>query len=150
LQEIKCTNAAFPHRALKAASYGAIWAAQGPHHGVAILARSVDPIETARELPGDKRDREARYIEAAIEGVVIGCLYLPNGNPQPGPKFAYKMAWFERFIAHANALRAANVPVILDGDYNSVADRCGYLQHALVEEQRAAAAGAARGPRRPR
>jgi exonuclease III len=68
LQEIKCTNAAFPHRALKAAGYGAIWAGQGPHHGVAILARSVDPIETARELPGGKREREARYIEAAIEG----------------------------------------------------------------------------------
>ena len=120
LQEIKCTNADFPHDALTAAGYGAIWAGQGPHHGVAILARGLKPIETARELPGDKRDREARYIEAAIDGNLIGCLYLPNGNPQPGPKFAYKMAWFERFIAHAASLKAANVPVILAGDYNVV------------------------------
>lgn len=120
LQEIKCTNAAFPHAELSVAGYEAIWAGQGPHHGVAILARGVKPIETARELPGDKRDREARYIEAAIDGILIGCLYLPNGNPQPGPKFTYKMAWFERFIEHAAALAAANVPVILAGDYNVV------------------------------
>jgi exodeoxyribonuclease III len=85
LQEIKCTNAAFPRKALEAAGYSAIWCGQGPHHGVAILARDVDPIETRRNLPGNSADREARYIEAAVNGVLIGCLYLPNGNPQPGP-----------------------------------------------------------------
>jgi exodeoxyribonuclease III len=120
LQEIKCRNAEFPHDALNAAGYGAIWAGQGPHHGVAILARGIRPIETARALPGDKRDSEARYIEAAIGGVLVGCLYLPNGNPQPGPKFAYKMAWFERFRAYAAELKGANVPVVLAGDYNVV------------------------------
>ena len=120
LQEIKCSNAAFPGAALRAAGYGAIWHGQGPHHGVAILAHDVDPIETRRALPGDPRDREARYLEAAVNGVLIGCLYLPNGNPQPGPKFAYKLAWFERLITHAADLRTAGVPVVLAGDYNVV------------------------------
>ncbi len=120
LQEIKCTNSGFPHTALTAAGYGAIWRGQGPHHGVAILARGVDPIETRRSLPGDPLDLEARYIEAAVNGVLIGCLYLPNGNPQPGPKFIYKLAWFERFIAHAAELDRSHVPVVLAGDYNVV------------------------------
>lgn len=120
LQEIKSSNTEFPLKALKAAGYGSVWRGQGPHHGVAILARDVDPIETRRTLPGDPADREARYIEAAIQGVLIGCLYLPNGNPQPGPKFAYKLAWFERLIAHAADLQRSGAPVVLAGDYNVV------------------------------
>jgi exodeoxyribonuclease-3 len=85
LQEIKCHNAAFPRAALRAVGYEAIWRGQGPHHGVAILAHDVEPIETRRDLPGNARDMEARYVEAAVGGILIGCLYLPNGNPQPGP-----------------------------------------------------------------
>jgi len=120
LQEIKSSNTDFPQKALSSAGYGAIWRGQGPHHGVAILAHDADPIETRRSLPGDPNDAEARYIEAAVGGVLIGCLYLPNGNPQPGPKFAYKLAWFERLIAHAADLDRSNVPAILAGDYNVV------------------------------
>jgi exodeoxyribonuclease-3 len=120
LQEIKCRNADFPAAALQAAGYGAIWRGQGPHHGVALLARGIDPLETRRNLPGDPADGEARYIEAAVAGVLVGCLYLPNGNPQPGPKFAYKLAWFERLIAYAGELARAAVPVVLAGDYNVV------------------------------
>jgi exodeoxyribonuclease-3 len=120
LQEIKCHNAAFPHAALGAAGYHAIWRGQGAHHGVAILSRGVEPIETRRDLPGDANDAEARYLEAAVDGVLIGCLYLPNGNPQPGPKFAYKLAWFERLIVYAAELQAASLPVVLAGDYNVV------------------------------
>jgi exodeoxyribonuclease-3 len=120
LQEIKCRNAAFPNAELEAAGYGAIWRGQGPHHGVAILARDAEPIETRRELPGDPSDSEARYIEAAVNGVLVGCLYLPNGNPQPGPKFDYKLAWFARLLTYAAELQAANVPAVLVGDYNVV------------------------------
>ncbi|WP_131195573.1 exodeoxyribonuclease III [Lichenihabitans psoromatis] len=120
LQEIKCTNAAFPHETLAKAGYRAVWNGQGANHGVAILARDLDPIETRRALPGDPLDHEARYIEAAVDGVLIGCLYLPNGNPQPGPKFSYKMAWFERLLAHAASLRRDDVPAVLAGDYNVV------------------------------
>ena len=120
LQEIKCRDREFPHRALRAAGYDALAHGQGPHHGVALLARGTMPIETRRALPGDDGDREARYLEAAVNGVLVGCLYLPNGNPQPGPKFAYKLAWFERLIAHAAELVALDAPVILAGDYNVV------------------------------
>ena len=145
LQEIKCTDAAFPRTALERAGYGAIWLGQGPHHGVALLARGADPIETRRELPGDPDDREARYIEGAIGGVLVGCLYLPNGNPQPGPKFDYKLAWFERLIAYAATLKAAGVPTVLAGDYNVVptdgdiyATR-SYAQNALLQPEPRAA-----------
>ena len=120
LQEIKCANGDFPEKALRAAGYGAIWRGQGPHHGVAILARDADPLETRRDLPGYADDVEARYIEAAVNGVLIGCIYLPNGNPQPGPKFTYKLAWFERLITHAADLRRSGAPVVLAGDYNVV------------------------------
>ncbi|GAC1417469.1 MAG: exodeoxyribonuclease III [Candidatus Velthaea sp.] len=120
LQEIKCRNSDFPHAALHSAGYGAIWRGQGPHHGVAILSREVQPIETRRDLPGDSNDLEARYLEAAVDGVLIGCIYLPNGNPQPGPKFAYKLAWFERLITHAAELEELGVPAVLVGDYNVV------------------------------
>jgi exodeoxyribonuclease-3 len=120
LQEIKCRDREFPRAELSAAGYGAIWQGQGPHHGVAILVRDGDPIETRRGLPGDANDREARYLEAAVNGVLIGCLYLPNGNPQPGPKFDYKLAWFARLLTYASELDAAGVPVILAGDFNVV------------------------------
>jgi exodeoxyribonuclease-3 len=120
LQEIKCTNGDFPSDALRVAGYGAIWHGQGRNHGVAILARGATPLETRRALPGDESDREARYIEAAVDGVLIGCLYAPNGNPQPGPKFAYKLAWLERLIEHAESLQQPGVPAVLAGDYNVV------------------------------
>ncbi len=120
LQEIKAADANFPAVALKAAGYGAVWRGQRAFHGVAILARGMEPVETRRALPGDPADMQARYIEAAVDGVLIGCLYLPNGNPQPGPKFDYKLAWFERLIAHAAGLIAAGVPAVLAGDYNVV------------------------------
>jgi len=120
LQEIKCSDRDFPRRALAAVGYEAIWRGQGPHHGVALLAKGVMPIESRRDLPGDARDSEARYIEAGVHGVLVCCLYAPNGNPQPGPKFDYKLAWFERLIDHARALQAARVPAVLVGDFNVV------------------------------
>lgn len=118
LQELKSTTADFPHAPLQAAGYHAVWQGQRTWNGVAILARNAEPVLTRSTLPGDPADTQARYIEAAIRGVLVGCLYLPNGNPQPGPKFDYKMAWFERLIAHAATLRAAGIPVILAGDFN--------------------------------
>jgi exodeoxyribonuclease III len=120
LQEIKCRDREFPHRALEAAGYGAIARGQGPHHGVALLARGATPLETRRALPGDPTDNEARYIEAAVNGVLFCCIYLPNGNPQPGPKFDYKLAWFARLIQHASGLQAEQVPAVLLGDFNVV------------------------------
>jgi exodeoxyribonuclease III len=120
LQELKAHNADFPEVAIRNAGYGAVWQGQRSWNGVAILARDSKPVLTRRALPGDPDDRQSRYIEAAVEGVLIGCLYLPNGNPQPGPKFAYKLAWFERLIAHAAELYATGLPVVLAGDYNVV------------------------------
>lgn len=120
LQELKAEDRAFPIAALEAAGYGAVWRGQRTWNGVAILARGATPVITRRALPGDPADDHARYIEAAVNGVLIASIYLPNGNPQPGPKFAYKLAWFERLIAHAATLMAAGVPVVLAGDYNVV------------------------------
>ncbi|HEX3917437.1 MAG TPA: exodeoxyribonuclease III [Caulobacteraceae bacterium] len=120
LQELKAEEGAFPIAAIEAAGYGAVWRGQRTWNGVAILARGVTPVLTRRELPGDPADDQARYIEAAVSGVLIASIYLPNGNPQPGPKFAYKLAWFDRLIAHAATLVAADVPVVLAGDYNVV------------------------------
>lgn len=120
LQELKATDAQFPARALEAAGYGCAWVGQARWNGVAILARGAEPIVTRNALPGDEGDEQSRYIEAAINGVLIGSLYLPNGNPQPGPKFDYKLTWFERLIAHAAALLATGAPVVLAGDYNVV------------------------------
>lgn len=120
LQEIKCRNADFPRASLNDAGYGAIWQGQGPHHGVALLTRGAEPLETRRGLPRDPSDREARYIEAAVNGVLVGCLYLPNGNPQPGPKFDYKLAWFARLLTYAGELAAAGIPAVLAGDYNVI------------------------------
>jgi exodeoxyribonuclease-3 len=120
LQELKATTAAFPAAAIRDAGYGSVWQGQPTWNGVAILARDGEPVLTRRRLPGDASDMQSRYIEAAVEGILIGCIYLPNGNPQPGPKFAYKLAWFERLKAHAAELLATGLPVVLAGDYNVV------------------------------
>ena len=120
LQELKAAQEAFPIAAIRDAGYGAVWQGQRSWNGVAILAKGGEPVLTRRGLPGDARDSQSRYIEAAVEGLLIGCLYLPNGNPQPGPKFAYKLAWFERLITHAGELHATGLPVVLAGDYNVV------------------------------
>jgi exodeoxyribonuclease III len=120
LQELKAEDRAFPARALQNLGYDAVWCGQNSWNGVAILARHRAPVLTRSCLPGDAQDSQARYIEAAVNGVLIACVYLPNGNPQPGPKFAYKLAWFERLLNHAAALMATDVPVILAGDFNVV------------------------------
>jgi len=118
LQELKAPDERFPIREIEKAGYAAIWHGQKSWNGVAILARGREPIETQRGLPGDPDDSHSRYIEAAIDGIIIGNLYLPNGNPAPGPKFTYKLRWFERLTAHAAQLLAHDVPVMLVGDYN--------------------------------
>ncbi|MBW3549363.1 MAG: exodeoxyribonuclease III [Proteobacteria bacterium] len=120
LQELKADDEAFPIAEIREAGYGAIWHGQRSWNGVAVLARGMDPIESRRGLPGDDSDTQSRYLEAAAHGVIVGCLYLPNGNPQPGPKFDYKLAWFERLIEHAAALHHSGYPVVLAGDYNVV------------------------------
>jgi exodeoxyribonuclease-3 len=120
LQEIKVPDAGFPLREIAAAGYGARWVGQRSWNGVAILAKGMTPVETRRQLPGDPSDTQSRYLEAAAHGVIVGCLYAPNGNPQPGPKFVYKLAWMQRFLAHAQALRETGHPVVLAGDYNVV------------------------------
>lgn len=118
LQELKAPQGKFPRAALVEAGYGAIWHGQKSWNGVAILARGADPVETRRGLPGDPDDTQSRYIEAAVAGVLVGCLYLPNGNPAPGPKFEYKLRWFQRLAEHAAALLSLKAPVVLAGDYN--------------------------------
>ncbi len=120
LQELKTSSATFPKAALENVGYGAIWSGEKAYNGVAILARGHTPIEVRRGLPGDPKDLQSRYIEAAVGGVLIACLYLPNGNPQPGPKFDYKLAWFERLIAHAASYTELTEPVVMAGDYNVV------------------------------
>ena len=120
LQELKAPDERFPVGAIRKAGYGALWHGQRSWNGVAILARSADPIETRRGLPGNPADDQSRYVEAAVNGLLVGCLYAPNGNPQPGPKFDYKLAWLERLIAHAATLYASGHPVVLAGDYNVV------------------------------
>jgi len=118
LQELKAADEKFPAAALRTVGYGAVWHGQKSWNGVAILARGGDPIATRRGLPGDPDDLHSRYIEAAVNGVLIGCLYLPNGNPAPGPKLAYKLRWFERLTVHAAELLAIGAEVVLAGDYN--------------------------------
>jgi exodeoxyribonuclease-3 len=118
LQELKATDQDFPVSEIDRAGYGAVWHGQKTWNGVAILARHKDPVLIRTELPGDGGDREARYIEAAVSGIVVTSLYLPNGNPQPGPKFDYKLAWFRRLKLHAATFLKENIPVVLAGDYN--------------------------------
>jgi exodeoxyribonuclease-3 len=140
LQELKAEQEAFPVKALRTLGYEAVWQGERSWNGVAILARHHAPVLTRTSLPGNPegryfetrnhetrnhedrnhKDKQARYIEAAVQGVLITSIYLPNGNPQPGPKFDYKLAWFDRLIAHAAALMASGAPVVLAGDYNVV------------------------------
>jgi exodeoxyribonuclease-3 len=141
LQELKSLDEGFPADAIREAGYGALWKGQRSWNGVAILARGGDPVEARRELPGDKLDDHARYLEAAVDGVIIGCLYLPNGNPQPGPKFEYKLKWFERLNQHAQTLYSSGKPVVLLGDYNviptdfDIYDPKGWKKDALLQPQ---------------
>jgi exodeoxyribonuclease-3 len=145
LQELKASHVDFPEAALAKAGYGAVWRGQRSWNGVAILARGGQTVMTRNELPGDPDDGQSRYIEAAVNGILIGCLYAPNGNPQPGPKFDYKLSWHARFAEHAAELFAAGVPVVLAGDYNIVptpADiyvTTSYEKNALVQPQARAA-----------
>jgi len=118
LQELKAPQEKFPLSAIQDAGYQAIWHGQKSWNGVAILSRAGAPVETRRGLPGDPDDLHSRYIEAAVNGVLVAGLYLPNGNPRPGPKFDYKLAWFERLIAHAAELMASGMPVVIAGDFN--------------------------------
>ena len=120
LQELKGVNESFPLLAIHNAGYGAIVHGQRSWNGVAILAKGATPVEIRRVLPGDPADDHSRYIEAAVEGIVVACLYAPNGNPQPGPKFDYKLRWLDRLIAHAKSLYSCGHPVVLAGDYNVV------------------------------
>src|ERR1700712_4616065 len=118
LQELKCESHKFPEQKLKDAGYNAIWQGQKSWNGVAILAKS-EITELLRDLPGDDDEfTHSRYIEAFIDGIVIGCLYLPNGNPYPGPKFDYKLRWFSRLATHSQTLLDTGLPVMLIGDYN--------------------------------
>jgi exodeoxyribonuclease-3 len=141
LQELKAADREFPKGAIEKAGYGAVWRGQKSWNGVAILARGSEPIVTRTELPANPDDTQARYIEAAVNGVLITSLYAPNGNPQPGPKFKYKLAWIDRLAAHAAELFTAGVPVVLAGDYNVVpADRDiyptkSYAKDALLQPE---------------
>lgn len=139
LQELKASQRQFPATALADAGYGAVWRGEAAWNGVAILARGAEPVLTRSELPGMEDDGQARYIEAAVNGVLIASLYAPNGNPQPGPKFAYKLAWTETLVAHAAELFDTGLPVVLAGDYNIVPEprdiyqTTSYKDNALVQ-----------------
>jgi exodeoxyribonuclease-3 len=141
LQELKASDAEFPKSVIERAGYGAAWRGQKSWNGVAILARDCEPIVTRTELPGDPADTQSRYIEAAIEGIIVASLYAPNGNPQPSPKFAYKLAWMNRLVKHAAELYAADVPVVLAGDFNVVPTERdiyptkSYAKDALVQPE---------------
>jgi exodeoxyribonuclease-3 len=120
LQELKAPQEKFPAEAIEKVGYGAIWHGQKSWNGVAILAHGRQPQETRRGLPGDPDDTHSRYIETNVDGILLGCLYLPNGNPAPGPKFDYKLKWFQRLTDHAKGLVSLDTPVILAGDYNVI------------------------------
>ncbi|CAN7386972.1 exodeoxyribonuclease III [Aminobacter sp. LjRoot7] len=145
LQELKAADRQLPRSAIEAAGYGAAWLGQSTWNGVAILARDAEPVVTRWELPGDLADDQSRYIEAAVNGVLIASLYAPNGNPQPGPKFDYKLAWHARLNTHAAALLAADVPAVLAGDFNiapeprDVYATKSYDDNALVQPESRAA-----------
>jgi exodeoxyribonuclease-3 len=141
LQELKTADETFPAEALREAGYSAVWHGQKGFNGVAVLARGDDLVEVRRGLPGDPDDTHSRYLEATTHGLVVASIYLPNGNPQPGPKFDYKLAWFDRLAEHAASLVAREGPVVLAGDYNVVAtDEVGdiysprsYVKDALLQ-----------------
>lgn len=139
LQELKAAQRDFPLAALESAGYQAAWRGQSTWNGVAILSRVGEPIVTTAELPGDAEDKQSRYIEAAVNGVLVACVYAPNGNPQPGPKFDYKLAWHTRLNRHAKELLASGAPVVLAGDFNVVPEprdiyaTASYDDNALVQ-----------------
>jgi len=143
LQELKTSDETFPAAALREAGYSAAWHGQKGFNGVAVLARGDDLVEVRRGLPGDPDDTHSRYLEATTHGLVVASIYLPNGNPQPGPKFDYKLAWFDRLAEHAASLVARPGPVVLAGDYNVVAtDEVGdiysprsYVKDALLQPE---------------
>ncbi|AUX79742.1 exodeoxyribonuclease III [Sinorhizobium fredii] len=141
LQELKATDGQFPKQAIEAAGYGAVWRGQSAWNGVAILARDGEPVLTRTDLPGDPSDTQSRYIEAAVNGILIASLYAPNGNPQPGPKFDYKLAWHQRLASHAADLFETGLPVVLAGDYNVVPEprdiypTRSYDDNALIQPQ---------------
>jgi len=120
LQELKAPQERFPAEAIERAGYGTLWVGQKGWNGVAILARGAQPVEIRRGLPGEAEDLQSRYLEAAVQGVLVACLYAPNGNPAPGPKFDYKLAWLERLNAHAADLLKAGAPAVLAGDFNVI------------------------------
>jgi exodeoxyribonuclease-3 len=141
LQELKATDKQFPAKAIRDAGYHALWSGEHLWNGVAILARDAAPVLTRRGLPGMEDDPHARYLEAAVGGILVGALYLPNGNPIKGPKFQYKLAWFEALIAHAETLFASGHPVVLAGDFNVVPtdddiyDPKSWLRDALLQPE---------------
>ncbi len=120
LQELKCTDEAFPHEAIESLGYSAIWHGQKSWNGVALLSRVGAPVETRRSLPGDPNLEQSRYIEAAVCGILVGNMYAPNGNPKPGPKFDYKLAWLDALDTHAQALLDSGAPALLIGDFNII------------------------------
>jgi exodeoxyribonuclease-3 len=120
MQELKAPEEKFPEKAFTDLGYKAIWHGQKSWNGVAILSKDQEIEEVRRVLPGDAEDTQSRYIEAMVSGIIIGCLYLPNGNPVPGPKFEYKLKWFDRLSAHAAELLELKKPVILTGDFNVI------------------------------
>lgn len=120
LQELKAPQEKFPHAAMTMAGYQAVWHGQKSWNGVAILSRGPPPVEAQRGLAGDPQDAHSRYLEATVGALTVGCLYLPNGNPAPGPKFDYKLRWFERLHARAAQLIGSARPVVLAGDYNVI------------------------------
>ena len=145
LQELKTVDAAFPVGALDDAGYGAIWHGQRSWNGVALLGRGAVPVESRRGLPGDPKDEQSRYIEAAIHGIVVAGIYLPNGNPQPGPKFDYKLQWMERLIKHARTLVKLPHPALIMGDFNviptdeDIYDPKSWRKDALIQPESRAA-----------
>lgn len=141
LQELKATDETFPEEAIDAAGYGSIWQGQKSWNGVALLGRDTAPVESRRGLPGDTKDTQSRYIEAAIHGIIVAGLYAPNGNPQPGPKFDYKLKWMERLARHAKSLINLPHPVVMMGDFNviptdeDVYDPKSFRRNALLQPE---------------
>lgn len=120
LQELKTSDEKYPDTAIRDVGYRSIWHGQKSYNGVAILALDATPDEVIRGLPGDPDDTHSRYLEAQVGDLVVGCIYLPNGNPAPGPKFDYKLSWFERLLTHSRSLLDGGKPTILCGDFNVV------------------------------
>lgn len=135
LQELKSSDETFPAADVRAAGYGALWHGQKGFNGVAVLAKGVDPVERLRGLPGEPEDEHSRYLEAEVNGLVVASIYLPNGNPQPGPKFDYKLRWIDRLAARARSLLAEERPVVLAGDYNVIPnDDDTYSVRAMADD----------------